>query len=57
MRGHRDGETNFGSLTKEDSAGSSMALELMERLVVVGAASQRRSARCDTEQLGILLLI
>lgn len=43
---------NFGSLTKEDPAGSSMAVELMEWLVVVRAATQRRSARCDTEQLG-----
>lgn len=48
---------NFGSLTMEDFAGSSMAVELMERLVVVRAVSQRRSARCDTEQLGIWVLI
>lgn len=54
--GHQDGEMNSGSLTK-DSAGSSMAVELMERLVVVRAASQRRSARCDIEQLGIWVLI
>lgn len=55
--GHQDGEMNSGSLTKKDSAGSSMAVELMERLVVVRAASQRRSARCDVEQLGIWVLI
>lgn len=45
---------NLGFLTKEYPAGSSMAVELMEWLVVVvRAATQRRSARCDTEQLGI----